>query len=312
MSGIVFDGNNALISRANEDGRAVATVIKGSKVIQALAEQFPQLYVAPSKDAAQAHKLARLRGIVSPGATLDHFITSGEDECREVDTPAGPVMVAFLKERADFETFLRTIGYQSQLVPIARTIGAITYRGLADWKRIAQARDEYLAAGGANWPEQFAQLAKQPGAFRTELVAISEGPYSNVAAEETPFSKKDWLAISREIRLHHECAHVVCRRLMPDNILPIWDEITADLCGLLFATGRYDARLAARFLGVTENGFVGGRLSEYLNEEQLARIDTISTEVIDAIKRIENRCKAGWSSPFDLVLELKRDPYLNY
>jgi len=309
---MVFDSSNAMILHANEDGGAMATVLKGSKVIQALAKQFPQLYVAPSEDAAEANRLARLRGFVSPDANLDHFTTGENNEYREVDTPAGPVMVVFLKERADFETFLQIIGNQSQPVPIARTIGAITYRGLADWKRVAQARDEYLAAGGDNWPEHFAQLAKRPGAFRTELVAISEGPYSNVASEETPFSKKDWLAVSREIRLHHECAHVVCRRLMPDNILPIWDEITADLCGLLCATGRYDAQLAARFLGVTEDGFASGRLSEYLNEEQLARIDEISIEVINAIKRIENRCQAGWSSPFDLVLELKREPYLTY
>ena len=108
---------------------------------------------------------------------------------------------------------------------------------------------------------------------------ISEGPYSNVSADETPYDEAEWLRVSREVRLHHECAHVVCRRLMPEDVLPVWDEVTADVTGLLCATGRYDAALAGRFLGVTAEGFAGGRLSEYLDEAQLSRIDAIATEV---------------------------------
>ena len=286
---------------------------RGRAALEALAKRFPQLYVAPADDAQEAHRSAAGRGIAPEGASLSHFITSPDDELREVDTPAGPVEVLFLKERADFETFLQIIGHKSSPVPIARTVGAITYRGIADWGKVAAAHASYLEAGGEDWPAEFMRLARQPGAFRAEIVVISEGPYSNISAAQTPFSEEEWLRVSREIRLHHECAHVVCRRLMPQDILPVWDEVTADVVGLLCATGRYDAALAALFLGVTQDGFNGGRLSEYLSEEQQECIDTISAEVFSALQKIEARtvCEPP-DDPFAFLLDLKRDPLIGY
>ena len=287
--------------------------IKGNGVIEALAGRFPQLYVAPAEDALEAHRLACGRGVPPEGANLDHFVTSPEDELREVDTPAGPVEVVFLKERADFETFLQVVGHKSQPVPIARTVGAITYRGLADWHKVARAFEDYINGGGADWGAEFARLAKEPGAFRSEIVVISHGPYSNVPAAETPYGEAEWLEVSREIRLHHECAHVVCRRTMPDDILPVWDEVTADVTGLLCATGGYDDSLAARFLGVAQDGFAGGRLSEYLDEEQAARIDEVAAEVHAALGRIEAMCgQEQAADPFAFLLQLKGNPLLCY
>ena len=271
----------------------MSTCVTGAAALETLADRYPQLYVAPAEDAYELSKLARLNGFTAPDANLDHFITSDEDELRVVDTPAGPVEILFLKNRADFVTFLQIIGHKSQPVPIARTVGAITYRGLADWDVI---RKEGL-----------------DGSFRKELIVISEGPYSNVSAGCTPYDEEMWLRVSREIRLHHECAHVVCRRTMPEDILPVWDEITADLVGLLCATDAYDARLAAIFLGVTGQGFVGGRLSEYLSEGQLARIDEIAVEVYGSLVRLEELShdeKA--SNPFDWLLALKREPLIAY
>lgn len=287
--------------------------MKGNGVLKALAERFPQLYVAPSEDAQEAHRYASLRGIAPKDANLDHFITNEQDELREVDTPAGPVQVLFLEERADFETFLQIIGHKAQPVPIARTVGAITYRGIPDWGAIAEAYAAYVAAGGDDWGSEFSHLAKQPGTFRAELVVISEGPYSNVSASETPYDEDEWLRVSREIRLHHECAHVVCRRLMPNDILPVWDEVTADFVGLLCATGGYDASLAARFLGTTQDGFAGGRLIEYLKEDQKSRVDEIATEVHVALGKLEALAQ-GEREPdaFALLLDLKREPLIDY
>ena len=287
--------------------------LRGRDALEALARRFPQLYVAPAEGAQDVHRLASGRGIVLPGATLAHFEGSPQDELRVVGTPAGSVEVLFLERRDDFETFLRIIGHKSRLDPIARTVGAITYRGLADWGEVADTREAYLAAGGDDWDGEFARLAREPGRFRAEIVVISEGPYSNVPAEETPFEPGEWVRVSREIRLHHECAHVVCRRVMPDDVLPVWDEVTADVVGLLCATGRYDRELAARFLGVTERGFADGRLSEYLDEEQTARIDEVAAEVYGACGRIEGLCGPEEAAdPFGFLLELKRTPLLAY
>ena len=287
--------------------------LKGLDALEALAQRFPQLYVAPAEGAQDAHRAAAGHGIAPEGASLDHFEGSPQDELREVDTPAGPVEVLFLEHRRDFETFLQIIGHKSAPVPIARTVGAITYRGLADWGKVAAAHAAYLASGGDDWNSEFMRLAKEPGAFRSEIIIISEGPYSNVAAEDTPYSADEWLRISHEIRLHHECAHVVCRRTMPDDVLPVWDEVTADVVGLLAATGRYDAALATRFLGVAESGFTGGRLAEYLDEEQTARIDEIAAEVHAACVRIEEMSGPDEAAdPFAFLLDLKRKPLISY
>ena len=287
------------------------TSLKGFDALQALARRFPQLYVAPAEGAQNAHRLASGQGIAPEGANLDHFEGSPLDELREVETPAGPVEVLFLEHRRDFETFLQIIGHKSAPDPIARTVGAITYRGLADWGKVTDAYRAYVASGGSDWGEEFSRLAKEPGAFRSEIVVISEGPYSNVPAEETPYAPDEWLRVSREIRLHHECAHVVCRRSMPDDVLPVWDEVTADVVGMLATTGRYDASLAARFLGVNEGGYADGRLVEYLDDEQSARIDDIAAQVYGACTSIEQTCaSAEVADPFAFLLELKRAPLI--
>lgn len=287
--------------------------MRGTGVIEVLATRFPQLYVTPAEGAQEAHRLASGRGVAPDDKSLAHFVTSPEDELREVDTPAGSVEVVFLAERQDFETFLQIIGHKSSPVPIARTVGAITYRGLPDWGKVAEAYQAYVAAGGSDWRGEFARLAREPGALRSEIVVISEGPYSNVPACETPYDEREWVCKSREIRLYHECAHVVCRRLMPDDILPVWDEVTADVVGLLCATGRYDAALATRFLGVTAEGFSGGRLEEYLNEEQMAQIDEVASEVYAACRCIETSCGAAEAAdPFAFLLRLKREPLVAY
>ena len=288
-------------------------IARGGEALAVLAKRFPQLYVAPAEGAPTAHRLAAGRGIAPAGADLGHFVTSPEDELREVDTPAGPVEVVFMHNRSDFETFLQIVGHRAEPVPIARTVGAITYRGIADWGKVAAAHAAYVAAGGDDWPNEFARLARQPGAFRAEIVVISEGPYSNVPANQTPYDEERWLCISREIRLHHECAHVVCRRTMPDDVLPVWDEVTADVVGLLCAIGRYDAALAARFLGVAPDGYAGGRLAEYLSDEQAQRIDEVAAEVFAACAKIEQACgQTQASEPFTFLLDLKRAPLLAY
>lgn len=291
----------------------MGAIIKGQEVLIALAARFPQLYVAPAEGAQEAHRRASGSGITPEGATLDHFIGSDEDELCEVDTPAGPIDVIFLKQRKDFETFLQIVGHKSQPAPIDRTVGAITYRGLADWGAVRDAYQAYVATGGDDWVGEFNRLARQPGMFRAEIIVISEGPYSNVPASDTPYDELEWVGVSREIRLHHECAHVVCRRTMPGDILPVWDEVTADVTGLLCATGKYDAPLAARFLGITPNGYAGGRLAEYLDDSQKESIDLVASEVHAVLLQIEERAdEKVAATPYDFLIELKRQPLLKY
>ncbi|MBR3224602.1 MAG: hypothetical protein IKF78_04695 [Atopobiaceae bacterium] len=281
----------------------------GKEVIANLAQRFPQLYVAPAEDAQELHRMAAGRGIVIPDANLDHFVTSDEDELRVVDTPAGAVETVFLQERHDFETFLQIVGHRAQPVEILPEVGAITYFGLADWGAVARERERYEQSGGTDWTSEFRRLATQTKAFRCELVVLSAGPYSNVSYDRTPYDEPEWLRLSREIRLYHECAHVVCRRKMPKNIDVLWDELTADLTGLLFATGGYDVGLAQTFMGVSSDGYVGGRLPEYLDDEQAPHIDEVSVSIHEAIEKIDAYVRSTpQQDPFEILLSLKEKP----
>ena len=155
------------LDRANE-----GVIVQGPAVLEALARRFPQLYVAPAEGAQDAHRMARGRGIVPEGANLNHFEGSPNDELREVNTPTGSVEVLFLEHRRDFETFLQIMAHRSTPKPIARTVGAMTFMGLADWGKVFDAHEAYVASGGDDWGHEFARLAKEPRAFRSEFVSL--------------------------------------------------------------------------------------------------------------------------------------------
>ncbi len=284
-----------------------------SKTIEQLAERYPSLYVAPADTAEEAYGAAARRGIPPMERDLSHFVGTDEDWLHEEQTPAGPVDVVFLKCREDFENFLRCTVYRCRPNPIPATIGAMTIDGLADWSRIRAHHEEYIAAGGADWPSEFKRFVADRKNFCQTIVIISEGPYSDLSPDVAGYGEVEWLRTSRDIRLYHELTHVMCRRLMPNDVLPIWDEITADLNGLLRATGAYDPLLALRFLGIENGRYVHGRLEEYLDERDKTRIDQIAHEVSDVCEDIADLAQdIGPDDSYDLVLKLKREPLLRY
>ena len=66
---------------------------------------------------------------------------------------------------------------------------------------------------------------------------LSWGPYSGVSAEAAGCSEEEWLALSDTIRRYHELTHVICRRLYPEDVDPVRDELIADAVGLYAAYG---------------------------------------------------------------------------
>jgi hypothetical protein len=119
------------------------------------------------------------------------------------------------------------------------------------------------------------------------LVVLSRGTYSGVSASAMGPTEGEWLARSDTIRRYHELTHVICRRLYPEDVDPVRDELIADAVGLYAAFGRFDPETEKRFLGVKDGRYVGGRLENYTDEpEKLAgqvgaALDCIK-QVIDA------------------------------
>lgn len=275
-----------------------------NRIMETLAERYPSLYVDPfSEGAEEAAETAVMTGMPPARKDLSHFLGSGRDWLRTEETPAGPVEILYLYERADFETFLRIISHRCRPAEILPSVGAQTFIGLRNWKKIFDHKREYLARGGDRWDEEIVRFDADKEKSRDTLILVSNGPYSAVPYDKTPWSEEEWTRISLQIRYYHECSHVICRRTFPGLVRPLWDELTADLTGLRKAVGRYDPGLAALFLGVTAQGYSGGRLRQYLKEGEDP--DRTARDLFQTIGQLEE-ISAGWEAgrSYDLLIWL--------
>jgi hypothetical protein len=105
-----------------------------------------------------------------------------------------------------------------------------------------------------------------------------------------------WMATSLEIRLEHECAHYMTKRLFGTMRNALHDELIADRAGMVAACGRYRADWARRFFGVEggdEAGVrPGGRLHTYrgtppLSDAAFGVLARLAVRAIDSIDRFE-------------------------
>ena len=282
----------------------------GRCVIPALAEEFQQLYIAPGSPGAEGQYSSVVRsGMDAENKKLAHFIMDERDVYELAETPAGAVRVITLFQRADFETVLCCIGNRCRPMEIARTCGAQILDGVVCWKKIREHEQAFLQSGGSeeDWAEEFHRFTSDRRNYLDALIVLSVGPYSAVPAEETGFSEEEWLAYSHSIRKYHECTHFLCRRMFPEQIEPLWDELVADAAGLYAAFGRYDIPLAERFLGIREGRYVGGRLQNYVPKEEYEQLSAIASQIHSLLPEIEKiAVDFTGSSPFDLAIALEK------
>ena len=276
--------------------------------LEMLAEKFHQLYLPPKEGTSQSplYRSIVRKGMVYKG-DLSHFIGSAEDAFFTEHTPVGAVCVVFLKHRKDFETFYQIMAHRCEPVPVPATTGAAFISGFSDWSRIRSHLAAYTAAGGTDNQEEFRRFTSDPANYRGNLLLLSEGPYSALPADRTPYSETEWQVVSRSIRKYHELTHFVCRSSFPGEKYPVWDELLADCMGLLFATGDYDLSLAGAFLGIRDGRYVGGRLENYL---ACPVDDSILRQTVSAMVALKKECdvfRAGNESLFDLMFHLQKN-----
>lgn len=271
-----------------------------------LAKRFPQLYIKPEEGASQSELY---RSIIRKGyryeGSLSHFIGSSQDSLTLEQTPVGEVTVVFLAKRADFECFYRIIACRCEPVEVPVTMGASYISGINDWSKIHAHMTAYQENGGEDYKGEFARFTAVPSNYKETLVLLSDGAYSAVSAEHTPYDGETWLRLSREIRKYHELTHFICRRLCPEKKYPIWDELLADCMGLVFATGEYSIPLAQRFLGIENGVYIGGRLENYTDgtpsDEMVRRVVT----AIDALSRCCIAERTGGKERYALMESLE-------
>ena len=293
-------------------------------VIEELAEVYPQLYLDPDTADIKEYKACVLAGARPQECGLAHFVMDERDEAETVGTPAGIAKVITLHDRHDFEVFVRCMmaAKNGPLEPVPETMGASTMVAF-NWPRINAHREvfleEQMAAGVTepDWSAEFKRFTSVKENYQDLLIVLSCGPYSNVTLDRvnevlTAFgrdslSDDEWGEKSGMIRKYHELTHFVCRKLHPDKIDVIRDEIIADAVGIYGAFGEYGEcgrELEELFLGIKDGKYTDGRLGNYTDEgadmdELAGRINAVLREFVPMISGLPD------SSIFDIMTVLE-------
>ena len=273
------------------------------EVIEALAAEYPQLYLNPDRDSQEMYRNVVLRGMEPETKDLSHFQGDDFDRLQMVDTPAGPVRAATLGCRHDYELAIRSFmaAKEGPLAPVPESQGASMIT-VFNWPRIHAHMAKFPASEQS---EEFKRFTSVKANYIDMLVLLSRGPYSHVSAEAAGETEEEWLEHSDIIRRYHELTHVICRRLYPDRIDKIRDELVADAVGLFAAYGCFDLDKEMLFLGISDGKYIGGRLENYTDDpegmagavcEELERIGLI----VEA-HSIHKTDIAQVQSPFELI-----------
>ena len=273
-----------------------------SDILAALAGEYPQLYLNPDSDAQETYRHVVLRGEEPETTRLDHYRGSEFDRMETVDTPAGPVRVVTLGDRRDFEIAVRGLmaAKNGPLAPIPESQGAAMLT-VFNWPRI---RAHLAAFPEEEQAAEYKRFTSVKANYTDMLVVLSRGPYSGVSASAMGLTEGEWLARSDTIRRYHELTHVICRRLYPEDVDSIRDELIADAVGLYAAFGRFDPETEVLFLGIRDGRYIGGRLGNYTDEPE-ALAGRVGAE-LDRMKQVID-ARAG-AEPFALIGALMKKP----
>ena len=113
--------------------------------IETLAEVYPQLYLNPEREEKVAYRKVVLQGETPKSRDLSHFKGDPQDRSEIVETPAGPVVVVSLGNRADYEIFVRCMmaAKEGPKAPIPASQGASTLVAF-NWPRIYAHKKQFM------------------------------------------------------------------------------------------------------------------------------------------------------------------------
>jgi len=287
------------------------TDISGKGTLAVLAETYQQLYLVPGPDGPEQYRNVVLRGRPPEVKSLAHFQTSEADSCLQEATPAGTVQVITLGNRADFELFLQIMCSRCTPEPIPATQGAVHVSGIINRPKVdawqESWRKEHPDASAEEWNSAFRAFQEKKENYTETLIILSTGPYSAVPAEDLGLEEAEWLRRSMILRKTHECTHFVCRKLFPDQVEAVWDELTADAAGIYASFGAFDQDVAERVLGIRDGQWSGGRLSNYCPGMDEAGLQALSLKIHGLLSRFRELFAAHPGEPvYDLVMLLEK------
>ena len=215
-----------------------------------LAKRYPQLLLPIEEGISKSEEY---RNVCLKGERCNRNLTfsmNEKDSLESFNTIAGQVDVLSLRDRNDFVHACRSLGNRCEPVKIPDSTGAMALFGLNNWEKVRAGLDNY----------------------KDSFIILSSGNYSNVSNldvynvtnGEIDLNEEDWTTKSIIIRKYHELTHFVMRKVYPDDIDFIRDELIADAIGLICAFNSFDIRLLKLFLGIENETYrEGGRLQNY-------------------------------------------------
>jgi hypothetical protein len=127
------------------------------------------------------------------------------------------------------------------------------------------------AGGAGDWGAAFGVLRARKELYQDRFILLSGGAYSGVPAGAMGLEPEAWSRASITIRLEHECAHYLTRRVLGSMRNNLLDELMADYAGIVAAAGRYRADWFLRFCGLEREACrADGRLWNYRGEPPLS------------------------------------------
>ncbi len=247
-------------------------------LVEGLKKRLPQLNFPVREGISQSedYRAATLRGArtdeleTATGLLLEHPEALGLIIHPSL---AGTIPVLITGYRADFVALVRALSMRNEPESVPASMGACMVAGYNNWDRIRFYRKQWQIQNPfGNWAEEFRSLRSKKELYQDRFIILSEGPYSDVPAETMGFEQEAWERLSLTIRLEHECAHYLSRRLLGAMHQHPHDELIADYAGIAAAAGHYRAEWFLRFMGLETFPHYreGGRLQNYKGEPPLS------------------------------------------
>jgi hypothetical protein len=242
-------------------------------VCESLAHRLVQLNFPIEAGVSEqfTYQAATRRGIVDRNAGQGlAFDDPGGLELVLHSTAAGRIPVIIASARADFVRLIQAFTRRNEPSPVPDSMGACIVGGYNNWDRVHRLRADWEATttakpSDAEWSFFFQAISTTKELYQDRFIILSSGPYSATPAHALGLDEREWLRLSRLIRLEHECTHYFTRRVFGSMRNTLLDELCADYAGLVAATGAFRPDWFLRFVGLEDpSGYrIGGRLENY-------------------------------------------------
>ncbi len=278
---------------------------------------MPQLHfpIAAGTSGSDAYRRATRAGVFPPDSRLP-VLPSSRLPVLRLQQPqslsielyaslAGRIPVVRTGCRADFETLVCALTRRNEPETIPSSMSACMVSGHTNWQSVHLLRAAWEAADESHrsdvaWLATLRTLSPDAALYRDRFILVSDGPYSGISASALDVRADEWHALSRVIRIEHECAHYLTRRMFGAMTNSLLDELMADYSGIVAANGAFRTDWFLAFMGLSGRSHVRdtGRIRNYRGTPPLSTgaFAVLRRLVFDAAHNVE-RFDAQLSDP---------------